>query len=84
MLKPALFCTASAEKNRLQTKESSAEAGRSNTETLAAGLGASYEIDLWGRLNALRHSEVSSFQAAREDLAFAAVTVSAEVAFIWI
>ena len=83
-MKPTMFYTAGAERSGLQTKEPGAEARRSNTEAWSAGLGASYEIDLWGRLRALRHSEALNFQAAREDLESAAVTVSAEVAFIWI
>lgn len=83
-LKPTLSYSAGAEKSWIQTKSDDADARQSDTQTYSAGVGASYEIDLWGRLNALRQSEIRDVQAAREDLDAAAVTVSAEVVTAWI
>lgn len=83
-LTPALEYSAGAEKSWVQTQSDDADAQQSDTQTYSAGVGASYEIDLWGRLGALRQSETLEVQAAREDLDAAAVTVSAEVVTDWI
>jgi NodT family efflux transporter outer membrane factor (OMF) lipoprotein len=54
------------------------------TENYAAGLFASYEVDLWGRLAAQRQSAVLTADASREDLKAAAMTIAAETASRWI
>lgn len=81
---PTVDYNASAEKSWMQTKNAAAEAQRSDTQTWSAGLGASYEVDLWGRLKALRKSETLEFESVREDLEAASVTISAEVVTTWI
>ncbi len=51
--------------------------------TLLLGLAASYEIDLWGRLAAVRDAAVLDTRAPRADLHTAAISVAAEVARTW-
>jgi multidrug efflux system outer membrane protein len=57
---------------------------RSNDQTWAMGLGASYEVDLWGRLRSLRRAEMISLDAERENLRTAAVSVAAGVMENWV
>jgi NodT family efflux transporter outer membrane factor (OMF) lipoprotein len=58
-----------------------------NTTTSASdyrlGLGASYEIDLWGRARSAYDATLLDAQARQEDMASAAMTVSASVAKLW-
>lgn len=54
------------------------------TETYAAGLVASYEVDLWGRLAAQRHSATLAASASHADLKAAAMTIAAETARRWV
>ena len=56
---------------------------RTYTTEYALGLGASYEIDLWGRVRSARQAAVLDARAAQDDLAAAAVTLSANVAKNW-
>lgn len=84
-LMPTLDLNAGAEIIRRQTKTSSnSPAVLTEDQTITAGLAASYEIDLWGRLQAERKSELLSFQAAQQDLTTAAMTVTASVVETWI
>lgn len=83
-LKPTVEVSAGAEKRWLQTKSDGSDAEHTDTQTYTAALGASYEVDLWGRLDALRQSDVQELKAVREDLEAAAVTVSAGVVTTWI
>lgn len=53
------------------------------TTTYLLGLGASYEIDLWGRVRSVDQAARLDLLAASEDLQAAAVTLSAEVATTW-
>jgi len=52
-------------------------------ESYSLGLGASYEIDLWGRIRASRKSALLDIEASREDYNTAAMTVAAEVTERW-
>lgn len=54
------------------------------TEKYGAGLIASYEVDLWGRLEAERRGATLQVAASREDLKAAAMTVTAEIAGRWL
>lgn len=83
-LKPDVEYNAGAEKSWRQTKTDESGIERSNDETLSAGLTAAYELDLWGRLAALRQSETLELEASREDLDAAVVTIAAEVVTTWI
>jgi len=51
-------------------------AGGENTQ---AGISASYEVDLWGRLNALQDAEVYRAKASYYDYQTAAMSLSAEL-----
>lgn len=76
------------------TLGASAEAARSWTKLHAQnqvesdayglGLAASYELDLWGRVRALRQADTLSVMASRDDLRTAALTLSGEVVGAWI
>lgn len=50
---------------------------------LNAGLAASYEVDLWGRLNALRDAESLRAKAAQAFLETTALTLSADLGLTW-
>ncbi|WP_319521814.1 TolC family protein [uncultured Desulfosarcina sp.] len=83
-LLPTLDADAGAEKSWTQTKTDSSSRTHTDSKTFSAGLSAAYELDLWGRLGSLRESEALEYEAVREDLDAAAVTVSAEVVTAWI
>lgn len=83
-LKPTVDYSASAEKSWRQTSTDDAATSRTQSKTFSAGLVAAYELDLWGRLDALRQSEILARDASAEDLQAAAVTVAAEVVTTWI
>lgn len=53
------------------------------TREYSAGLTASYEADLWGRVHSARQAALLDAQAARDDLTAAAVSLSAAVAQTW-
>ncbi len=59
-------------------------AGSSESKVFSLGLAASYELDLWGRVQAVAESADLAVRATREDLNSAAMTVTAEVARRWI
>ena len=83
-LKPTVDGMAGADKRWQQTKTDNSGTTHTETKTFSAGLTAAYELDLWGRLDALRRSEALELNAVREDLDAAAVTVSASVVSAWI
>ncbi|MCM2286706.1 MAG: efflux transporter outer membrane subunit [Desulfobacula sp.] len=83
-LYPALEAQADAAHKRSRMKEKNKGSKTVAAEEYALGLAAGYEIDLWGRLAALKNTEAYEAIAAREDLEAAAVTISAEVAGTWI
>ncbi len=83
-LYPAIDAHADAAHKRSRTKEQNKGSEIVATEEYTLGLAAGYEIDLWGRLAALKNTEAYEAIAAREDLEAAAVTISAEVAGTWI
>ncbi len=53
-------------------------------DEFSLALAASYEIDLWGRIQSGRQAEVLSSNAARQDVDAAAISVAGEVAGAWI
>jgi NodT family efflux transporter outer membrane factor (OMF) lipoprotein len=59
---------------------------RNQVESDAYGLGlaASYELDLWGRVRALRQADTLSVMASRDDLRTAALTLGGEIVGAWI
>jgi len=50
----------------------------------SAGGAAYYEVDLWGRIRALTKAELERYQASREELKSAVITVSGAVAENWV
>jgi NodT family efflux transporter outer membrane factor (OMF) lipoprotein len=72
-------------KSRIQTKVTeNAPTMITEQETWRAGLAASYEIDLWGRVRAEQRAEIVQAEAVREDLDAAAVSVAGEVMITWL
>ena len=83
-LAPTLDYTGGTEKGWQQTRTDAAGTSSRQSKTFRSGLIAGYELDLWGRLNALHTAELVAFDATREDLEAAAVTVAANVTTAWI
>ena len=54
-----------------------------NTDQYGAGLAASYELDLWGRVRAEYNAADFDFQASSEDIRSAYLSITAEVATTW-
>lgn len=54
-----------------------------NTENLEAGISASYEVDLWGRIRSGVEAEKFRAQATFYDYQSAAITLSAETSLTW-
>jgi len=54
------------------------------SESYGLGLAASYELDLWGRVSALRRADLLEAQASADDLRTAALSLSGEIAGAWI
>lgn len=54
------------------------------SESHSVGLSAGYEVDLWGRVEAVAQSGDLDFMASREDLSTAAMTVASEVVTRWL
>ncbi|MCK5916451.1 MAG: TolC family protein, partial [Deltaproteobacteria bacterium] len=55
-----------------------------SSDEWSLGLNASYEVDLWGRVRAVRTSENDKFVATREDLKAAMLSVSGALAETWV
>lgn len=54
------------------------------TRTYSLGLASSYELDLWGRLQAARQAAALDVAATREDFNTAAISIAAEIAVRWL
>lgn len=80
---PSLSGEGGASYRKARTDDGSS-ATTSETDNYSAGLFASYEVDLWGRIRASRESESRSAEASREDLKAAAVTITAEITELWV
>jgi len=76
---PDLTGTAGAAAGRSRTESG----GSVSAETYSLGLASSYELDLWGRLQANRQSAELDVTATREDLNTVAISLAAEVAGRW-
>lgn len=71
---PDLELFADGELNRIDNE---------NTENLQLGLASSYEIDLWGRINAGIDAEEFRAEATFSDYQTAALSISAEIVTTW-
>jgi multidrug efflux system outer membrane protein len=84
-LLPGIDYDLGAGKSRIQTKATENASTQTTVQkSYRAGLAASYELDLWGRIEAEQKAEIVNTAAAREDLDAAAVTVAAEVVKTWL
>lgn len=64
------------------TSKTSGQASHSSDEW-STGLELAYEIDLWGRLKAVKAEALNQYQASAAELEAAALSVSGEVAQVW-
>ncbi|MEP1213985.1 MAG: efflux transporter outer membrane subunit [Marinobacter sp.] len=71
---PTLDATAGAERQESENAE---------TTRFSAGLSASYEVDLWGRVQSLTEAESLRASATLADYQAAAVSLSGEIASTW-
>lgn len=71
---PSLDANAGAERQESDTSEST---------TFSAGLSASYEVDLWGRVQSLTDAEKLRASATLADYQAAAISLSGEIANTW-
>jgi NodT family efflux transporter outer membrane factor (OMF) lipoprotein len=67
-----------------RTKNRTEGFGRSTDTSYSLGLSASYEVDLWGRIDALVTAGDMAAEATRADMDAAAMSVAAGVAETWI
>jgi NodT family efflux transporter outer membrane factor (OMF) lipoprotein len=65
-----------AQKSRFNSRTDS-------SQSYSLGLAASYEVDLWGRLDSISAAAELDAQASNEELRTAALTLSAQVAATW-
>ena len=56
---------------------------RTSSDEYSFGISAGYEIDLWGRVRAQKKSAALLFQASREDLKTALMTVTGQIGENW-
>lgn len=76
---PALNLTGSSGSTRNRVDSQSAQ----TSESSRVSLGASYEVDLWGRLSASRFAAEASFNASQFDLEAAHLSLTSGVASAW-
>ena len=74
---PEISASARAERGQRHIVQ---DPGTEETESYSLGLAASYEVDLWGRVRAIRQSAALDATASMLDLETAAMTVAAQVA----
>lgn len=55
-----------------------------DVDAYSLGLSASYELDLWGRVDALVEGERLDFQATQADLETSAMTIAASITETWL
>src|SRR5690554_5935234 len=76
---PSLNLTGSSGATRSRVESQDAQ----TSESSRVSLGASYEVDLWGRLSASRFAAEASFQASQFDLEAAHLSLVSGVANAW-
>ena len=77
---PDLSGEAGARASRSQSGSGTA----TGSEAYNFGLVSSYEVDMWGRLQAQRRTAALDVTASREDLHTAAITLAAEITIRWL
>ncbi len=82
---PSISGTAGAEHARTSSQTSTLLPRTiSEKDPLSLGLGASYELDLWGRAYSLREADILQVLAGQDNVRTAAMTVAALTADTWI
>lgn len=81
-LLPEINYQAEARKSRDKSRDESRD-NTTTTSNYSLRLVASYEVDLWGRVRSSQQAAVLDAEAVREDVATAAITLSANVARVW-
>lgn len=56
----------------------------SSTDNISFGLAASYELDLWGRIDSQKKADLLGVAASKEDVWAAGISVAAEVVNTWL
>ncbi|WP_022851644.1 efflux transporter outer membrane subunit [Limisalsivibrio acetivorans] len=74
--------TGNAEASR--TERDTELGGYSNSEEYRIGLSMSYEVDIWNRVEAGKRSAGLSYEASREDLRGAMLSISAQIGENWV
>ena len=67
-----------------QKRNASSKYLTKDSDTYALGLSASYELDLWGRIQSQREAAIQTVLATQADLQTAKVTIAAEMADRWV
>ncbi len=83
-LYPQLDGTGSYTNSRSGNDGTEGSKGSTESNTHKLGLSASYEIDLWGKIEAETASGELDYLASREDVNTAAMTVASEVVTRWV
>lgn len=81
---PTLEATGGYSHKRQETDSLSGSGKSQSTDESTLGLGAGYELDLWGRIEAQATSGMLDVRASREELNAAAMTVAGEVVSKWV
>lgn len=81
---PALTAAAQAGRSETETLTDDGTSASSSSDNYSIGLAASYELDLWGRVNSLRKTASFNSRASFLDLETAAMSLSARIAELWI
>ena len=80
----ALYPKVSYEASRTYFERNNNSQAQVNSRDWSLGLSASYEVDLWGRVRAEKKSSYLLAQASEEDLKTAVMTVTGQIAELWI
>ena len=78
------FPNANLSANSYEMKNSRENIPTVKTNNYSVGLEASYEIDLWGKISAQKSIAVLNFEATKEDLKTAYITISGDIATSYI
>jgi NodT family efflux transporter outer membrane factor (OMF) lipoprotein len=79
---PSLDYDARAATSRQKSSEG-INAGTRSFNSFTLGLGAAYEVDLWGRIRSQTEAAAFDRDASREDLNTAAITLASQISLRW-
>ncbi len=81
---PEVTGSASVSRTEAESTDASGNVMKTETDSYALGLAASYELDLWGRVRSSKTAEKLKVQAGEADVETSAMTISASVTENWI